>query len=624
MTEVELAPSGRGFRTTRSFSKFVNIPELIALYSRVADTQTPEMLNLPRPKLKTGQVTVVEAELSQRELNMMDELVQRAEAIKGKRSEAGGDNMLKILGEGLRLATDIRLLDAQAPINPHGKTVAAVERIAQIWKEGTRPGLCQIVFLDMGVPNSKVGIKAQAAGDDEFAEDEDGNEAALPNEIGSSFNLYEDLRTRLVQKGIPRDEIAFIHEADNDIKKARLFSAVREAQVRILIGSTAKMGVGTNVQRQLVAMHHLDAPWRPADVEQRDGRILRQGNLNSEVEIIRYITLRSLDAYRWQTLTRKANFIAQLRAGARGVRTAEDIDSPLPEAAMIKAAATGNPLIIEHAELSKELRELEAAKRGQERSVLAAKSAYARLTSKIAAHETAIEGLGADAEQVRASETAAFLLTIGDRRFSERKAAGEALKAIVLSKAAPLGLGQPQKAALQARLRGFRLEAYVRSGANGLSYTIEIERERGYAKQESYLLSDEIDPAGLLRRFENCIKQVPAVLAAEEQELSKARADLPKLERQLTATGFARAERLNAVKARIMDIEKALQPSEHGAAKNSEGTALQADPPVNAARSSISSLAGLENSPQGQRAKIALLEAEFSETRARQNGRGRS
>jgi hypothetical protein len=303
--------------------------------------------------------------------------------------------------------------------------------------------------------------------------------------------------------------------------------------------------------------------------------------------------------------------------------TAEDIDSPLPEAAMIKAAATGNPLIIEHAELSKELRELEAAKRGQERSVLAAKSAYARLTSKIAAHETAIEGLGADAEQVRASETAAFMLTIGDRRFSERKAAGEALKAMLVSKATTPA-GQSQKAGLQARLRGFRLEAYVRSGANGLSYTIEIERKRGYAKQESYLLSDEIDPAGLLRRFENCIKQVPAVLAAEEQELSKARADLPRLERQLTATGFARADRLNAVKARIADIEKALQPAAHGAAKNGESTAVQGDTPAHAARSSVSDVAGLEYSPPSQRAKIALLEAEFSETQARQNGRGRS
>ena len=165
---------------------------------------------------------------------------------------------------------------------------------------------------------------------------------------------------------------------------------MREGLVRILIGSTAKMGVGTNVQRQLVAMHHLDAPWRPADVEQRDGRILRQGNENEEVEVFRYITRRSLDAYRWQTLNRKAAFIAQLRAGARGVRTAEDINSPLPEAAMIKAAATGNPLIIEHAELSKELRELEAAKRGHERSTIAAKTGYERLRGRIASPQSRV------------------------------------------------------------------------------------------------------------------------------------------------------------------------------------------------------------------------------------------
>ncbi|MBI4723985.1 MAG: DEAD/DEAH box helicase family protein, partial [Rhodomicrobium sp.] len=479
VTEVELAPSGRGFRTTRSFSKFVNIPELIALYSRAADTQTAEMLNLPRPKLKSGQVTVVETELSERELEIMEQLVQRAEAIKGKRSEAGGDNMLKVLGEGLRLATDIRLLDATAPINPHGKTAAAVERIAQIWREGDKPALCQIVFLDMGVPGAKLRAQLRESDDDEVQADneDEENEPLIPAAAGASFNLYEDLRERLVQKGIPREEIAFIHEADNDIKKARLFAAVREAQVRILIGSTAKMGVGTNVQRQLAAMHHLDAPWRPADVEQRDGRSLRQGNLNPEIEIIRYITLRSLDAYRWQTLTRKANFIAQLRAGARGVRTAEDIDSPLPEAAMIKAAATGNPLIIEHAELSKELRELEAAKRGQERSTAAAKAAHERLKGKIAGHEMAIKGLSADAGQVRKSESAPFALALGDRQFSGRKPAGEAIKEALLSKAAVLSPGQSQKAFLRGQLQGFKLEAHVRYGANGLSYTVEIERE---------------------------------------------------------------------------------------------------------------------------------------------------
>ncbi len=620
VTEVELAPSGRGFRTVRSFSRFVNIPELIALYSRVADTQTAEMLDLPRPKLKNGQVTVVETDLSGRELDIMEQLVRRADAIKGKRTEAGGDNMLKIMGEGLRLATDIRLLDPDAHFNPEGKVAAAVERIFQIWKDGAGPAQCQIAFCDMGVPHSKSRGKLQEIqAEDDLAGGEEEEEHLIPGGEGP-FNLYEDIRARLVERGIPRDQIAFIHEAGDDIKKARLFAAVRAANVRILIGSTAKMGVGTNVQKQLAAMHHLDAPWRPADVEQRDGRILRQGNLNAEVEIIRYVTRRSLDAYRWQTLTRKASFIAQLRAGARGVRTAEDIDSPLPEAAMIKAAATGNPLIIEHAELSKEARELEAAKRGHERSMGAAKTAYDRVRSKIADYEKAMPGLSADAAQAQKIEEAAFAMTIGERQFQERKPAGEALKAILLSKAALLREGHSQKAFLNASMLGFELEASVRHGASGLYYAIEVGRQRSYVRQESYLLSDQIDPVGLVRRFENCLKQVPAVLAAEERNLANARADLPRLERQLTGAAFARGDRLQAVKLRIAGIEKALQPDVPEAARKDEAMPAQLPHDIlkstNGAESRADAAAGLDP-------KVARLEAEFLQAQTRRSGRGR-
>ena len=622
VTEVELAPSGRGFRTTRSFSRFVNIPELIALYSRVADTKTAEMLQLPRPKLKAGQVSVVETELSERELEIMDGLVQRAEAIKGKRASAGGDNMLKILGEGLRLATDIRLLDPDAPANPEGKAAAAIERIFQIWKDGTGPAQCQIVFCDMGVPNStsRRTLPETGAGDDGTGDRDEleGEEEFLVPTAAGPFNLYEEIRARLAGKGIPREQIAFIHEADNDVKKARLFAAVREARVRILIGSTAKMGVGTNVQKQLVAMHHLDAPWRPADVEQRDGRILRQGNENAEVEIIRYITRRSLDAYRWQTLTRKANFIGQLRAGARGVRTAEDIDSPLPEAAMIKAAATGNPLIVEHAELMKEARELEAARRGHERSMVAAKTAYSRVKAKIAEYEKAIPALNADAARAMTIAEAPFALVIGERRFDERKPAGEALKAMLLSKAALLREGHSQKAFLQASMLGFQLEASLRHGASGHYYTIEVQRERSYVRQDSYLLTGQIDPVGLIRRFENCIKQVPAVLAAEEENLGRAKADLPKLERQLTAAAFARSDRLKTVKARITEIEIALQP-EQQTAPQANAEALTGP---EAHRLPAANLPGEEAVP-AKNAKIASLQAEFG-GQPQRNGRGRS
>ena len=249
VTQVELAPSGKGFRTTRSFSKFVNIPELIALYSCVADTQTAEMLNLPRPRLKGGAVEVVKAEMSEREIAYMQTLVARAEAIKGKRSEKGGDNMLKIMSEGLKLATDIRLLDPDARANPNGKLAKAVANIHRIWQDGEDPGLAQIVFLDMGVPGSRVrGLTNEAAPPDDALSDDvvilpiDGEDAAESDNalLPGRFNLYEELRSQLVAQGIPREQIAFIHEADNDVKKGRLFAAVSAGEIRILIGSTAK------------------------------------------------------------------------------------------------------------------------------------------------------------------------------------------------------------------------------------------------------------------------------------------------------------------------------------------------------------------------------------------------
>ncbi len=564
ITQVELAPSGKGFRTTRSFSKFVNIPEFIALYSRVADTQTAEMLQLPRPKLKNGKVTVVQTELSPLEALYMESLVERAEAIKGK--PPGSDNMLKILGEGLKLATDIRLLNPAAAFNPNGKIAAAVERISQIWRDGKEPALCQLVFLDMGVPSSRQQRSRPKEDDNTDLDIEDDEETPDLAPVRGRFNLYEDIRQRLVDRGIPRSEIAFIHEADNDIKKAQLFERVRAAEVRILIGSTGKMGVGVNVQRYCCAMHHLDAPWRPADVEQRDGRILRQGNLNEEIEIFRYITLRSLDAYRWQTLTTKASFIAQLRAGARGVRTAEDINSPLPEAAMIKAAATGDPRIMEHAELTKEIRDLEAARRGHERSVGAAKSAFERTQKKIAHLRSEVEfGRGDAALAAKdAGEAFSFLFTArhSPLRCEERKTAGEAMKTALLQAGAKLFDTKPVTVPL-GELQGFTVRGDVRMTLiNGLAFSLSIEGRRRYSRGDDvYALNADIDPVGLVRRCEGLVKSIPKVLVAHEDELVRAEAELPRLERQLVSTGFAKGERLSDIKQRVAQLEKDLNPA---------------------------------------------------------------
>ena len=585
VTQVELAPNGRDFRTVRSFSRFVNIPELIALYSRVADTQTADMLNLPRPKLRGGGIQVVEAGLSDVEAAIMESLVARAEAIKGKRAEVGGDNMLKIMSEGLKLATDIRLLNPAAAANPHGKIAKAVENIHRIWKDGQDPALAQIVFLDMGVPGSRAGKGAaatEAEADDGIAiipvddDDTDAGEDSDAVTLSARFNLYEDLRARLVATGVPRDAIAFIHDANSDEKKGALFAAVRRGDIRVLIGSTGKMGVGTNVQERLIAMHHLDAPWRPADVEQRDGRILRQGNRNAEIDIFRYITLKSLDAYRWQTLSTKAQFIAQIRAGAKGLRTASDIDSPLPEAAMIKAAATGDPRIMEHAELSKDVRLLDAYRRTHERSIIAARTAHQQTADRITSLQDGIANAKEDVARIPnpVGEDFAVALTLhGERRISSgRRAAGETVKAHLLREGASYW-HETARVEIVGELSGFEMRAALRRREGALSMSVLIGGRLEYGRGEWFALTGETDGVGLIRRFEGLIRGIPRYLAKQEESLAKVEAELPRFERQRHAAAFAKQAQLDAGKKRLAELEAALKPKQQNGAQ-----AMQQDP----------------------------------------------
>jgi hypothetical protein len=498
--------------------------------------------------------------------------------------------MLKIMSEGLKLATDIRLLDPDALANPNGKLAKADLNIHRIWQDGKDPGLAQIVFLDMGVPGSRArGLSNEAPAPNDALSDDvvilpaDGEDEAESDNalLAGRFNLYEELRSQLVTKGIPREQIAFIHEADNDVKKGRLFAAVSAGEIRILIGSTAKMGVGTNVQQRLVAMHHLDAPWRPADVEQRDGRILRQGNLNKEVQIFRYITEGSLDAYRWQTLNTKANFIAQLRAGARGVRSAEDIDSPLPEAAMIKAAATGDPRIMEHAELSKEARLLEASRRAHERSINAARGAHAQTLDRIERLRGATAQASEDAAQITDFSGDRFEVALsfsGERvTLPDRRVAGEAIRAHLLKMGARHWVSAAAREVL-GELSGFRLDGMIRRSAGELQLAVLVEGRVTYSRGEYFALTDENDPIGLMRRFEALIKSVPQYLAAKERELAKAEADLPRLARQIEAGAFARQAQLDAAKARIAQLEKQLTPREEPKIQNAMNGALADGP----------------------------------------------
>lgn len=553
-SQMELGPDGRTLRETTSFSRFINIPELNAMYSRVADAQTADMLNLPRPKRQGGKIEIVEAEFSDREEAAALEIVQRALDLKGKKAEKGADNMLKVVSDGRKLATDARLLNPYMPYNPQGKVAKAIAKIHEIWKAGEYPAIAQVVFLDMGVPQSKKAVaKPAPAEDEDMAEDvDDEAEAAL----ASRFDLYNDIRDRLVSRGIPREQIAFIHEANDDLKKARLFGKVRSGEVRVLLGSTGKMGVGTNVQRLLKALHHLDAPWKPAEVEQRDGRIERQGNLNPEIQIIRYITKKSMDAFMWQTLERKAQFIGQLLAGAKGVRHAEDIDSPLPEAADMKAAATGDPRIMEQAELTKRERELKVAQSSHNRIITEAKRGVGATEARITYLEGQSAAMARDAAKVKPTAGDAFKITLEMRGrqypLTERKQAGEMLRRFGLDTGRTVW--GPARAYDVGTISDLPVQMFLKQSDDGIEYALTVHGEAQYGGPNFQVLTEDADPVGLVRRIENALASVPAMANFTAAELERAKTTLKKLQAAAVKKPFPRQKELDETSARLKQI----------------------------------------------------------------------
>jgi len=329
VTAMELSPDGSGYRLHTRFARFINVPELMQQFRQVADIQTQEMLKLPVPEMTGGKPATISAPCSAELKEIVQSLVQRAEALRTGRVDPRQDNMLLITTEGRKAALDLRLYAASLPDHPDSKVNRAVAEITRLWGETAHKRSAQLVFCDLSTPT-----------------------------YGQGFSVYEDMRDKLMAQGIPADEIEFIQDHDGDQAKVELFRAVRAGRVRVLFGSTQKMGTGTNVQERLIALHHLDAPWRPADVEQRDGRILRQGNTNPEVQIYRYVTEHSFDAYLWQTLETKAKFIAQVMTGESDLRRIEDIDGSALTYAEVKAIASGNPLVIEKASIDAEVARL--------------------------------------------------------------------------------------------------------------------------------------------------------------------------------------------------------------------------------------------------------------------------
>ena len=329
-TVVELAPEGTGYITRTRFSRFYNLPELIALFKEVADIRTAEMLNLPRPKADYENVQLKPSEIQK---TLVADLAERAEAIRNGSVDPSEDNMLSITNDGRKLALDQRLFEDIYPDDKNSKINSLIQRAIPIWQETKAQKGVQLIFCDMSTPKK------------------DG-----------SFNVYDDIRDKLIAEGVPADEIAYIHDANTIARKNKLFAKVRKGTVRFLLGSTAKMGAGTNVQDRLIALHHLDVPWRPSDIEQREGRILREGNKFGKVKIFRYVTENTFDSYNWQILENKQKFISQIMTSKSPVRTADDIDELVLTFSEVKALATGNPFIKEKMELDVEVARLKLYK----------------------------------------------------------------------------------------------------------------------------------------------------------------------------------------------------------------------------------------------------------------------
>lgn len=416
-TAIELAPEGTGYRAKTRFAKFYNLPELIALFKECADIQTPDMLNLPIPKAEYENVVL---QPSEHQKEMVASLAERAEAVRDRSVEPHEDNMLKITNDGRKLALDQRLINPLLPDEEHSKVNALVQKAYEIWDRTKADKSAQLIFCDLSTP--KIVGKTTAADGEKIVEAE------------VFDDVYHDIKRKLVNRGVSEEEIAFIHEANTELRKTELFGKVRSGQVHFLIGSTQKMGAGTNVQDRLVALHHLDVPWRPSDIEQQEGRILRQGNRNDTVSIFRYVTEGTFDSYSWQVIENKQKFISQIMTSKSPVRSCEDVDEAALTYAEVKALATGNPYIKEKMDLDIQVSRLKLMKANHTSQIYRLEDNIAKNYPKqIEILQERIRGFQTDMETVRKNLPADkdnFSMKVGNRIFTDKKEAGTAILAM--------------------------------------------------------------------------------------------------------------------------------------------------------------------------------------------------
>ena len=476
-TAIELAPEGTGYRARMRFAKFFNLPELMSMFKEVADIKTSDQLHLPVPDAKFETVVVKPSETQKA---MVQELSRRAAEIHSGNVDASVDNMLCVTSDGRKIGLDVRLMNPMLPDDPNSKLNVCVQNVLKIWEEGKDQKLTQLLFCDLSTPKN------------------DGN-----------FNVYEDIRKKLIAAGVPENEIEFIHNADTEAKKATLFSKVRSGDVRVLLGSTAKMGAGTNVQSRLVAVHHLDVGWKPSDMTQRNGRIIRQGNMNKEVKVFNYVTEGTFDAYLWQTLENKQRFISQIMTSKSPVRSCEDVDEQALSYAEIKALCAGNPLIKEKMDLDVQVAKLKVLKADhQSQKFRLQDKLLTKFPADIQEATAHIAGLKADAQLAAAhpqGKEEFCGMVIKGVTYDEKKTAGErlVLACSELPNAEEKVIGSYRGFELSLRFDTFRSE-YLALLKGQRKYTVPLGT----------------DPLGNIIRLDNSLNNFPERITAAENELA--------------------------------------------------------------------------------------------------------
>ena len=546
VTAIELAPEGNGYRSKTRFAKFYNLPELMNMFKQCADIQTADMLKLPVPEITGGKPTIVKLPPSELQRQMVAALSERADAVRNRLVVPNEDNMLRITNDGRKLALDQRLMNPLLPDDPDSKANACVERVFTIWEKTKAQRSTQMIFCDLSTPRA------------------------------DGFDVYNDIRDKLVARGIPKEEVQFIHDADTEAKKAELFGKVRSGAVRVLMGSTQKMGAGTNVQTRLCALHHLDCPWRPADIAQRNGRMVRQGNMNKEVSIFIYITEATFDAYSYQLVENKQKFISQIMTSKSPARSCEDLDEAALSYAEVKALAAGNPMIKEKMDLDIQvarLRTLKAAYNSQHYRLEDAVTGI--FLREIRGTECRIQAFEKDMQTAKDSQSydkdgkLVFSIELDGTTYDKREDAGKALLGLV---------GAAVRAdhhVLVGHYAGFEVTvAYVPLSKVFVAHLV------GQATHTTELGSDA---AGNMVRLQNVVAALPQEVSGLRNNLQQLRVQLDSAKEELQQP-FLQEQELNDKSARLAELDALLNVGNDAPVLEGEAEVVNEDDSVRTPR----------------------------------------